>query len=107
MQRNIEIRVITGLLPDSIHAAATTEGADRYTVVINENATQDEKAAGFLHECLHIWHNDFKEGQQITKLEKQRAAELKRLFAGRDQEEQEGGTNGTIHHGTMANGSDI
>lgn len=34
MQRNIEIRVITGPLPDSIHAAVTTEGGPTDTQLL-------------------------------------------------------------------------
>ena len=81
MERDINLRIITQDLPGSISALTASEGNDRYTVMINGKADQEDQIAGFLHECLHIWHNDFENSQDVNDLEILRHSEMMRILS--------------------------
>ena len=53
---------------------------DDYTILINSKLSEDEQAAAFLHEALHIWHDDFNSGRSADSIEETRKAELHRLI---------------------------
>lgn len=38
-------------------------------VIINSDLTEDEQAAAFTHEMLHIWHNDFENPATADRIE--------------------------------------
>lgn len=80
MEKTLQIQIKTAKLPQTVHGL-TTQQAGAYTIYINEDQTQDEQAAAFLHECLHIYHDDFNNTRTAGELEEERHAELKRIFA--------------------------
>ena len=80
MEKALQIQIKTAELPQTIHGL-TTQQAGAYTIYINEDRTQDEQAAAFLHECLHIYHDDFNSTRTAGEIEEERHAELKRIFA--------------------------
>lgn len=80
MEKTLQIQIKTAELPQTVHGL-TTQQAGAYTIYINEDQTQDEQAAAFLHECLHIYHDDFNSTRTAGELEEERHAELKRIFA--------------------------
>lgn len=53
---------------------------DSFCVVIDNKLSEDEQAAVFLHEMLHIWHDDSSKECKLAQVEKERAAELPRLL---------------------------
>ena len=75
----IELHTIDGL-PNNIKGACSQTGQDEYIIVINSRNSQDEQAAAFLHECLHIWHKDHEGGKDVQELEAIRHDELKRVL---------------------------
>ena len=79
MERNIKIRLITtDELPADVHGmAAPLDEDDSYIVVIRED---DEQAASFLHECLHIWHKDFEKNLSVQQIESMRHKELSEIL---------------------------
>lgn len=81
MTGDISLRVIQCPLPGDIHGFSISDGR-LTTVAIDEKATDDEKAAAFLHEMLHIWRGDHcREDITADEIEKECAAELKRIQA--------------------------
>ena len=45
-------------MPETFKAFSRETAADEYEILIREDLPDLEKAAVFLHEMLHIWHND-------------------------------------------------
>ena len=58
-----------------------------YYIAINEDISPDEQAAAFLHECLHVYHNDFSSGKTVQQIESERHRELKRVLCLLDNQE--------------------
>lgn len=80
MQRKIELTLQTAALPDGIDAVCQQRGQDQYLMILRNNQTDDEQAASFLHECLHVLHDDFNSSLPVDVIEAQRHAELKRII---------------------------
>ena len=77
MRFNITMKLAA--LPETVHGVLQQTEKDTYTIFINSDQTDDERAAAFLHECLHIYHNDFASQESADSIEKARHAELKRI----------------------------
>ena len=76
MDRTITMRIITADLPETVNGACTQTGENKFLVTINGIKTDQRQAAAFLHECLHIWHDDFSAGGSIDKIEAHRHREI-------------------------------
>lgn len=80
MNKTFKVSVAEIDLPESINGAITETAAREYTIAIRKGMTEDEKAAAFLHEMLHIYHDDFNSGLKADQIESDRHAELERLL---------------------------
>ena len=81
-ERQITLRIVSAALPTGAHGMCIqSAGTDALTVVINDTDTDDQQAFSFLHEMLHIWHDDFsRTGVDVGRLERERNRELSRLL---------------------------
>lgn len=85
MKRDIRIDLRTAALPHSFNGATvydeTAAGAgDEYLVMLNDTKDTKRQAAAFLHEALHIYHEDFKATRPVAEIEAERRAELRELL---------------------------
>lgn len=86
MNRQITINITNTPLPAGINAALIEAGNDSFIICLNSKMTDDERTAGFLHECLHIYHDDINSNKSANKLEQTRHKELLRLLKTIEQE---------------------
>lgn len=77
---NIKLSVIEERMPEAFRAFSRETSADKYTIMINEDIPELEKAAEFLHEMLHIWHGDYNSNMTSDQIERIRHAELKEIL---------------------------
>lgn len=77
MERNISLSIVQCRLPVPGLVAQNTD--DDYTILLSTDLSDTEKAATFLHECLHIWHRVFDSGMGVDQIETVRHAELKEI----------------------------
>lgn len=76
----MELQILKLPLPPTVDGASTRDG-NKITVLINDQQPQDQQTLAFLHEMLHIWHNDHDtETPSISNLELERHEELARLL---------------------------
>lgn len=59
----------------------TVKNHNSIKVFVNSGLSKDEQAAAFLHECLHIWNNDFNSGKAASEIEESTHKQLKRISA--------------------------
>ena len=80
--REINITLHTIPLPGTIYGGVTQRANGSYVVLINADKTEDEQAAAFLHELLHVFHRDLEAPPGITaaEIEAKRKAELLRVL---------------------------
>lgn len=81
MNRDVDLRIMTAELPVSISGFSMPKNG-KTIVVINEGLTESEQAAAFLHECLHIWHDDHNSQTDADTLERIRHKELIEILTG-------------------------
>ena len=59
--RRVDLKIAAVPLPDATRGATDklpdADGHERYTVAINSGMDELQKAAAFIHEALHIYHN--------------------------------------------------
>lgn len=83
MQRNIKIQLVVADMDEKTRGGigCNPNRPQDYTVCINSALDPDQQAAAFLHECLHIWHDDLRSnsGIPVGSLEDIRHEELKRI----------------------------
>lgn len=79
MNRQLTATIKTAPLPATIHGVLQQSG-NNYKIYINSDQTNDEQAAAFLHECLHIYHNDSCSPELADSIEHSRRAELLRIL---------------------------
>lgn len=76
----MELQILKLPLPPTIDGASAKDG-NKITILINDQKTQDQQTLSFLHEMLHIWHNDHAaDVTSVTNLELERHEELARLL---------------------------
>ena len=80
MTRTIKMRIFRGDLPADAHGAAMQRDTNDYQILINQHDSRQRQAACFLHECLHIWHNDFESTKSAGQIEAERHAEMVELL---------------------------
>ena len=80
MDQQLQINITTAQLPEKIHSILQKTGRGGYNIFINSDQTEDERAAAYLHEALHIYHGDADSKTPADIIEQERHAELKRLL---------------------------
>lgn len=84
MIRRIDLRLASVQLPETVPGMSREqqagEGREKYVVAINEDLCDLERAAAFIHEMLHIYHNDFQDDRPAFEVEKERRKELIQLL---------------------------
>jgi Zn-dependent peptidase ImmA (M78 family) len=80
-ERNINIRLIKSELNEGCKGFCSMDTNHDFIILINKTMTEDEQTLAFLHEMLHVWHNDFRKKQDVNELEKIRHEELKGLLS--------------------------
>ena len=82
--RRISIKQGEAAFPESVHGltllTAKTDEREDYTVLINSSLNSRRQAATFLHEMLHIFHEDFDGKRAVKEIEAERRAELRELL---------------------------
>lgn len=63
-------------LPDGLRSIVKEDAPGKYEIFLNANKGKAEQAAGFIHECLHIYHNDTSSPDDTGEIEQQRRVEL-------------------------------
>jgi len=76
----MNIRIVEERLPETIKGFTGRKENDDYTILLNTELSDTEKAAAFLHEMLHIWHNDFASGKSVDQIEQERHAEMEKIM---------------------------
>ena len=61
-------------LPKSIRGLLLQIDTDDYVIMLNRDLSEQDKESAFLHECLHIYHNDFEGMCLVDELEEDRHA---------------------------------
>lgn len=80
MRRKMKIDLAEMELPDSFDGATVNDGKSQdFLVLINSKENDMRRAAAFLHEMLHIYHNDFESSKSAAEIECERDAELKAI----------------------------
>ena len=78
--RRVDLKIAAVPLPDTTRGATDkqpdADGHERYTVAINSGMDELQKAAAFIHEALHIYHNDFEQPGTLEEIEGERRDEL-------------------------------
>ena len=69
-EREIRIRIIKRDLPEAIQGVCKDNGGGSYIVWINQDLDEKGQAEAFIHEALHIYHNDFDKGLTSDEIEK-------------------------------------
>ena len=80
MNKTFKVSVVEMDLPEDVNGEIAKTAAQEYIIAIRKGITEDEKAAAFLHEMLHIYHDDFDNGLNVHQIESDRHAELERLL---------------------------
>lgn len=75
METNIQLTIRRDALPPGIHGAIATTGTNNYIIVTNQQETETQQAAAFLHECLHLFHDDLNGRGSVDEIETARHAE--------------------------------
>ena len=79
-RRDITIKLYRAELPESMHGFSHMNRNGSYLIVLDSTDSQERQTATFLHECLHIFHEDHtNEGltaSQIAQIEAIRHKEI-------------------------------
>lgn len=79
MNRSLSLQIVADKLPPGVNGVSAADGA-RITIIINSGQSEEQQAAAFLHECLHIWHDDHHSSRAAADIEQERHAELLRIL---------------------------
>lgn len=85
--RDITVKIRFANLLDGVRGTAFKVN-DKFCVVIDSKLSEDEQAAVFLHEMLHVWHDDASKDCSLARIERERAAELPRILSAMERLEQ-------------------
>lgn len=84
MQRDLSIRLVTvNGYPDHFYGATIMHDIkpeEKYTVVLNDDRDDLRKTATFLHEALHIYHQDHISHDDEERIEAERRTELLQIL---------------------------
>ena len=56
---DINLKVYKMKLPDNVHGCISKNENNNYIILINETDSRTRQEQAFIHECLHIWNDDF------------------------------------------------
>ena len=79
--REVKIKIHCEQMPGKVRAALIEPKPGCYQIFLNAGLSDQEQAAGFLHECLHIYHGDTAEPVGAGTIEERRHNELKQLLS--------------------------
>ena len=85
-RRQFKIDLATAPLPEKVDAVSVETDSGNYIVCLNSEKPSDNQTAGFLHEMLHIFHDDFNSPEPVANIEADRQAELLRVIKILEQE---------------------
>lgn len=71
-ERRVSLRIIKTELPEDIKGVCSVCSDGSYLILINQDLDEREQEASFLHEMLHIYHNDFDSDMSIHEIENKR-----------------------------------
>ena len=82
MDKTIKVRIVEAELPELVHGfcIAPRGDDDKYVVALNDQDSPDRRAATFLHEMLHIYHNDHRSTRSASEIELLRDEEMRRIL---------------------------
>lgn len=86
MDRKAQLTIKTAPLPEKVRGLLQQTGGNTYTIYINSELSDDDQAAAFLHEALHLYHDDTNRKDPADAIEQERHAEIKRLLQTLSQE---------------------
>lgn len=75
-RRDISITLYKTELPDTIHGFCRQRKDGKYIIFLNSAEEPAQQTATFLHECLHIYHDDHNSELDATEIEAIRHSEL-------------------------------
>ena len=78
MTDNFNMIIETVSLPEKVKALTVKED-DKVKVYVNNDLTEDEQAASFLHEMLHLWNHDFDKELSADEIEALTHGQLSRI----------------------------
>ena len=78
--RTVTVRIIKADLPETVNGMCMKNKDDGFVVFLNDKATEIRQASGFLHEMLHIWHDDYNSECPMDQIEAERHKELKDIL---------------------------
>lgn len=79
-ERRISLRIIKTELPETVRGAVSDRGNGSYIILINQTLDEKAQAEAFIHEALHIYHNDFESELSLDKLESIRHEESESIL---------------------------
>lgn len=79
--KEISIKLFRESMPEKVYGLVSENGKNRFFIVVNADLSEDEQAKAFLHECLHIYNDDFNSNQDVNTIEARTHAQLDRLLA--------------------------
>lgn len=80
MDRTITIRIKTEQLPESVRGVSVERRPEDYIMLLNGQEDDPETVAAFLHEMLHIYHEDHGRAGGTDGIEAERHEELQRII---------------------------
>ena len=75
MKRRMTVTLERVTLPEEIKAFTRMTGPEEYSVFISDQLTELEAARAWLHEMLHLWHDDFSRAEDLDRIEAERHKE--------------------------------
>ena len=80
MKRVVQLTITEADFPETVHGFLARDGENSYMIITNKKDSKDQQAASFLHECLHLFHDDFNSDLSVDAIETERHQELPRLL---------------------------
>lgn len=77
--KELNITIDKNSFPVSIKGFIVKDDDTTYRIFINDTLDSDDQAAAFLHECLHIWNDDFNSNDSADHIEQRTHKQLKRI----------------------------
>ena len=80
-ERTVVLRIARMEMPEKVGGTILKWDDDSVMIVINSARSADEQAAHFLHECLHLYHDDLNDPREANVIEAERREEMQRILA--------------------------
>lgn len=79
MKDSFNMIIQTAALPETVKALTVKNDDGSVKVYVNDIFTEDEQAASFLHEMLHLWNHDFEKELSADEIEALTHRQLSRI----------------------------